>query len=89
MPRQRDAAAELSCWLVTLVTVAVQQDPASLTPEAWLNSKTIRAPQSKRGLLLFLLFPCPLSLLIHLLPEIYTNKPTLKATPHYGYALML
>lgn len=33
IPRQRDAA-EPSCRLVTLVTVAVQQDPASLTPEA-------------------------------------------------------
>lgn len=58
-PRQRDAA-EWSCRrLVTLVTVAAQQERTSLTPEARLNSKTIRAPLSKPGLLSFLFF-CPL-----------------------------
>lgn len=39
MPRQRDAAELSCCRLVTLVTVAVQQNPASLIPEAQLNSK--------------------------------------------------
>lgn len=34
MPRQRDAAELHGCGLVTLVTVAVQRDAASLTPEA-------------------------------------------------------
>lgn len=77
MPRQRNAAELSCCRLVTLVTVAVQQDPASLTPEAPAEQQTIRGPLSKPGLLLFF---SVLFLRLHLLPDIYTKKltPTLK-----------
>ncbi|XP_028451239.1 serine/arginine repetitive matrix protein 3 isoform X2 [Perca flavescens] len=42
--RKRDAAELSCCRLVTLVTVAVQQDPTGPTPEARLNSKPSELP---------------------------------------------
>lgn len=67
------------CRLVTLVTVAVQQDPASLTPEARLISKPAEVPWVNVASRLFSV----LFMLRHLLPEIHTKKltPSLKSPP--------
>lgn len=83
IPRQREAAELSCCRLVTLVTVAVQQDPSILTPEAWLNSKPSELPWVTLASSCFFFLLSVVSLLLHLLPEIYTEKltPTLMLHP--------
>lgn len=91
MPRQREAAELSCCRLVTLVTVAVQQDPSILTPEAWLNSKPSELPWVTLASSCFFFsslcrLSAPSSALRNSHRETHTNS---NAAPHCGYALML